>query len=214
MLVERRAAANGERRDPGRGFLPTTGAARRGKPGLRGNRTLVRPGHDDPFAIRGESSERKEACMSLIKSHRYVVRTYPLSDGKLALESPFKPDLEVATPPEYKDGVRGAWSSEELLIGALATCFELTARAVAKRKDLPIHEFRTEATGHVQTKDGLLHFVAIELDVQMQTDAGRERDAELIATLAEEQCVVAGALDVPIRLIVEVDAVDREPATA
>jgi hypothetical protein len=48
----------------------------------------------------------------------------------------------------------------------------------------------------------------------MQTDAGRERDAELIATLAEEQCVVAGALDVPIRLIVEVDAVDREPATA
>ncbi len=148
--------------------------------------------------------------MSLIKSHRYVVRTYPLGDGKLALEAPLKPRVEVATPPEYKDGVRGAWSSEELLIGALATCFELTARAVAKRKDVPIHAFRTEATGHVQSKDGFLHFVAVELDVLIETDGGRERDAELIARLAEEQCTVTRALDVPIRLTVEVRAMDQE----
>ena len=152
--------------------------------------------------------------MSFVKAHRYAVRTHLVSDGRLVLEAPFKPDLEVATPPEYKDGIRGVWSSEELLIGSLAACFELTARAVAKRRDVPIHAFRTDATGYVQSKDGLLHFVAIELDVLIETDTGRERDAELIATLAEEQCVVAGALDVPIRLTVKVDAVDQEPVTA
>lgn len=152
--------------------------------------------------------------MSLIKAHRYAVRTYPLDDGRLALEAPSKPDLEVATPPEYKDGIRGVWSSEELLIGALATCFELTARAVAKRRDVPIHMFRTEATGHVQSKNGLLHFVAIELDVQIETDAGREPDVDLIARLSEEQCIVVDALDVPIRLTVKVDAVDQKLATA
>ena len=152
--------------------------------------------------------------MSLIKAHRYAVRTYPLDDGRLALEAPSKPDLEVATPPEYKDGSRGVWSSVELLIGALATCFELTARAVAKRRDVPIHVFRTEAIGHVQSKNGLLHFVAIELDVQVETDAGREPDAELIARLAEEQCIVVDALDVPIRLTITVDAVDQESVRA
>lgn len=152
--------------------------------------------------------------MSLIKAHRYAVRTHLVSDGRLALEAPFKPDLEVATPQEYKGGVRGVWSSEELLVGSLATCFELTARAVAKRRDVPIHALRTEATGHVQSKDGLLHFVAIELDVLIETDSGREPDAELIARLAEEQCIVAGALDVPIRLTITVDAVDQKLATA
>jgi len=152
--------------------------------------------------------------MSFVKAHRYAVRTHLVSDGRLALEAPFKPDLEVATPPEYKDGIRGVWSSEELLIGSFAACFELTARAVAKRRDVPIHAFRTDATGHVQSKDGLLHFVVIELDVQVETDAGRELDAELIAKLAEEQCIVAGALAVPIRLTVKVEAADQEPATA
>jgi organic hydroperoxide reductase OsmC/OhrA len=152
--------------------------------------------------------------MSFVKAHRYAVGTHLVGDGRVALEAPFKPDLEVATPPEYKGGIRGAWSSEELLIGSLASCFELTARAAAKRKDVPIHALRTEATGYVQSKDGLLHFIAIELDVLIETDTGRERDAELIATLAEEQCIVAGALDVPIRLTVKVDAVYQEPVTA
>jgi organic hydroperoxide reductase OsmC/OhrA len=152
--------------------------------------------------------------MSFVKAHRYVVQTYPLGDGRLALEAPFKPRLEVATPPEYKGGIRDVWSSEELLLGSLATCFELTARAVAQRRDVPIHLFRTEAIGHVQSKDGHLHFIAIELDVLIETDAGREPDAELIARIAEEQCIVAGALDVPIRLTLEVDAAERTFATA
>jgi organic hydroperoxide reductase OsmC/OhrA len=151
--------------------------------------------------------------MSLVKAHRYIVRTYPLGDGRLSLEAPLKPGLEVATPPEYKDGIPGVWSSEELLIGSVATCFELTARAVAKRRDVPIHGFRTEATGHVQSKNGLLHFIAIELDVLIETDVGRESDAELIATLAEEQCVVADALEIPIRMTIEITTADAERRT-
>jgi len=152
--------------------------------------------------------------MSFVKAHRYAVRTQLVGEGKLALEAPFKPGLEVATPPEYKGGIRGVWSSEELLIGSLAACFELTARAAAQRRGVPIQTFRTDATGYVQSKDGLLHFVAIELDVLIETDPGREHDAELIATLAEEQCIVVNALDVPVRLAVRVEAVEREPATA
>jgi organic hydroperoxide reductase OsmC/OhrA len=152
--------------------------------------------------------------MSFVKVHRYGVRTYPLGDGRLALEAPCKSGLEVATPPEYKDGIPGVWGSEELLIGSLATCFELTALAIAKHEDVPIRTFRTDATGHIQNKDGLLRFLVIELDVVIETEVGRERDAELVATLAKERCIVAGVLDVPIRLTVKVQAADRELATA
>jgi organic hydroperoxide reductase OsmC/OhrA len=152
--------------------------------------------------------------MGFVKVHRYGVRTYPLENGRLTLEAPCKPDLEVATPPEYKDGIRGVWGSEELLIGSLATSFELMALGIAKHEDVPIHAIRTDATGHVQSKDGLLRFLVIELDVVVETDVGHEHDAELVATLAKERCIVAGVLDVPIRLTIKVHAADRELATA
>jgi organic hydroperoxide reductase OsmC/OhrA len=152
--------------------------------------------------------------MSFVKVHRYGVRTYPLGDGRLALEAPCKSELEVATPPEYKDGIRGVWESEELLIGSLATCFELTALAIARREDVPIRAFRTDATGHIQNKEGLLRFLVIELDVVIETEVGHEHDAELVATLAKERCIVAGALNVPIRLTVKVHVADEELITA
>jgi organic hydroperoxide reductase OsmC/OhrA len=150
--------------------------------------------------------------MSVIKVHRYGVRTYPLGDGGLVLEAPCKPTLEVGTPPEYKDGIDGVWWAEDLLIGSLATCFELTALAIAKRQEVPIHAFRTDATGHIRNKDGLMHFLVIELDVLIETDVGSEHDAELVAELAKERCIVAGVLNVPIRLTVKVHTADREPA--
>jgi organic hydroperoxide reductase OsmC/OhrA len=152
--------------------------------------------------------------MSFVKVHRYGVRTYPLGDGRLALEAPCKSGLEVATPPEYNDGIRGVWGSEELLIGSLATCFELTALAIARREDVPIHAFRTDATGHIQSKDGFLRFLVIELDVDIETEVGHEHDAELVATLGKERCIVAGALDVPIRMTVKVHAADQDLVTA
>ena len=152
--------------------------------------------------------------MGFVKVHRYGVRTRPLADGRLALEAPGKSALEVATPPEYRDGIRGTWGSEELLIGSLATCFELTALAIAKHEDVPIHAFRTDATGHIQSKNGVLRFLVIELDVLVETDAGHERDAELAATLAKERCIVANVLDVPIRMNVEVETRERELVTA
>jgi len=151
--------------------------------------------------------------MSFVKVHRYGVRTYPLGNGRLALEPPCKPTLEVATPPEYKDGIDFVWGSEELLIGSLATSFELTALAIAKREDVPVHSFTADATGHVQNKDGLLRFVVIELDVMIETDVGRERDAELVAELARERCIVSGVIDVPIRLTVKVHTENSSLAT-
>ena len=42
-----------------------------------------------------------------------------------------KDDLEVATPPEFKGGVEGVWSPEDLLVGSIASCFAVTLVAVA-----------------------------------------------------------------------------------
>ena len=156
----------------------------------------------------GETS----GTMRFVKVHRYGVRTNPTGDRRLALEAPGKPKLEIATPPDFEDGIDGVWGPEELLIGSLATSFELTALAIAEQRGVPVHSIQTDATGHVQSKDGRLRVVLFELDVTLETDAGCEPRAESVAHLAKDSCVVAGALGVPVHLTVAVHAVHGDLA--
>jgi organic hydroperoxide reductase OsmC/OhrA len=103
-------------------------------------------------------------------------------------------------PSDFKNGVPGVWSPEELLIGSLATCFELTVSALAEYRRVPVHAIRVDATGHVERKDHRYELILLELDVHIETDIGREHDVEHIAEMAHEGCIVGNALDVPVRL--------------
>jgi organic hydroperoxide reductase OsmC/OhrA len=138
--------------------------------------------------------------------HRYGVRADREGPQSLSLEAPGKPLLHVATPPDFRNDVPGVWTPEELLIGSLAACFELTVAAIADYKGVPLHAVRVDATGHVERKDSRYRFLLIELDVDLETDAGHESDAEHVAEVAKDRCIVGSALDVPVRLSVETRA--------
>jgi organic hydroperoxide reductase OsmC/OhrA len=138
--------------------------------------------------------------MSVFKVHRYGVRTEWRDGRQVTLAAPGKPILDVALPSDFKNGVPGVWSPEELLIASLATCFELTMIAVAEYKDVPLRDLRVDATGHVERKGHLYKLVLLELDVHAETAAGRRNDVEQMAQMAREGCLVGNALDVPIRL--------------
>lgn len=152
--------------------------------------------------------------MSIVKLHRYGVRAQ--SDGSpcLALEAPGKPSLSVASPPEFKGGIPGVWSPEELLIGALAACFERTVVAIAAHRGIPLHAVKVDATGHVLRKETKYHFSLFELDVDLETDPGREHEVERIAELAHERCLVESALDVPVHLSVDAHAASTAGVSA
>jgi organic hydroperoxide reductase OsmC/OhrA len=143
---------------------------------------------------------QKEVAMGIVKVHRYGVRAHPLDARSLTLEAPGKPALRIAAPPDFRNGVRGTWSPEELLVGSLAACLELTVVAIAEYKEVPIHTIRIDATGHVERKDSQYRFVLIELDVELETDPGREREAERVVEVAHERCIVGSALEVPVHL--------------
>lgn len=144
--------------------------------------------------------------MGIVKVHLYGARARYEGSPTLTLEAPGKPVLHVANPPEFRNGIDGVWSPEELLIGSLAACYERTLVAIAEYKGLPLHAVRVDGTGHVQRKDSKYHFVLFELDIDLETDVGREREAAHVAELAHERCLVASALDVPVHLSVETHA--------
>ena len=152
--------------------------------------------------------------MGVVKVHRYGVRAQSEGSSGLTLEAPGKPVLRVTSPPEFRGGTSGVWTPEELLVGSLATCFERTLVAIAEYRGIPLHTVRVDATGHVQRKDSQYRFMLFELDVELETDAGREHDTEHIAELAHERCLVESALDVPVHLSVDVQVASTAAALA
>lgn len=145
--------------------------------------------------------------MGMVKAHRYEVRTHWLGERRVALESYGKPLLSVATPPDFKGGVKDLWSPEELLVGSLATCLELTIVAIADRWHVPLRAVEVAGTGHVEPKHERYQFVSIELDACVEVDEGHEAEARELALLAKDRCIVGTSLAMPVELNVEVRAV-------
>ena len=146
--------------------------------------------------------------MSITKDYRYRVGV-DWEGGRLTtVSSPGKPELDVATPPEFKGGLAGVWSPEDLLVAAVASCFSVTLVAVLEKRDLPLRDLSVTGTGHVTARDdGRFGFVAIELTALVETDEVALEAVRHAARYAERACLVSMALDVPVH----VDAVVQAP---
>lgn len=136
--------------------------------------------------------------------------------GRLAhADARDKDSLELATPPEFRGGLAGYWSPEDLLIAATASCFALTLAAVAERMDAPLLDATVSATGHMSRRDdGRFGFTVIELDAVLETVAGGEDAVAAAAAEAEDRCLVSRALEVPVHVAVQVKPVADRPATS
>jgi organic hydroperoxide reductase OsmC/OhrA len=139
--------------------------------------------------------------MSTVKDFRFPVSieweggrmTRALADGK--------PELEVVTPPEFKHGIPGHWSPEELVVAAASSCYALTLAAVAERYNLVLHRLSVHGAGHVtRREDGRLGFVAIELEADVETDPASVEEVEEAGRRAKALCIVSLALDVPVHV--------------
>ena len=148
--------------------------------------------------------------MSITKDFRYKVGVAWEGGRITTVTSTDKPELEVATPPEFKNGVPGIWSPEDLLVAAVASCFAVTMVAVAERRDLPLYALDVTGTGHLtQRDDGRFGFVAIELTAHIRT-AEQSMDAlSGAAKYAERACLISMALDIPVHVDTVVQPVER-----
>ncbi len=150
--------------------------------------------------------------MGAVKDYRFPVRIDRSEALWVTALAAKKPPLTIAMPAEFRGGVEGHWSPEELLVAAVASCYELTLRSIADRRQLRFSELEVRATGHVtQLARGRIGFLAIELDVRIECELGDEGMAEAAAHKAHELCIVGQALEVPVELKLEL-RVARVPA--
>ena len=132
--------------------------------------------------------------------HHYDVVASAVPDGDVHLASDGVPLLTTASPRAF-DGPGDRWSPETLLIGAVADCFILTFRAVARASKLPWHALDCEAKGTLDRVDGVTRFTEVHVRASLSVPAGvDEALAARLLTKAEERCLVSRSLNASIHL--------------
>jgi organic hydroperoxide reductase OsmC/OhrA len=141
------------------------------------------------------------------KAYDFPLTVRWVSGRRTLASAPGKHDLEVATPPEFKGGVAGVWSPEDLLVAATGSCFVVTLLAVAERRGIPLHRLEVDASGHVTRRnDGTFGFTEVVVRASVETESGFEHDLREATEIAERGCLVANSVDFPVRVEVDLRA--------
>jgi peroxiredoxin-like protein len=111
-----------------------------------------------------------------------------------------KPNVEVATPPEFK-GHEGIWSPEDLFVASANICLMTTFIAVAERAGLAFSAYESAAEGRLELVEGKFQFTAITIKptITLESDADAARAKELIQK-AEANCLISNSMKAKVTL--------------
>ena len=136
--------------------------------------------------------------------HRYEATARGGGRGEIDTASPGLPTLPTMPPTEF-DGPGDRWSPETLLVGAIASCYILTFRAVARGAHFDWNAVSCKVVGVLDRVDRKTHFTEFLLDVELHLPAGAdEHKARHIAERSEQVCLVTNSLTGEKKLTVDV----------
>lgn len=136
---------------------------------------------------------------------RFPVTVTWIEGRRTAARVEGKAPLAIATPPEFRGVNPTLWSPEDAFVAAVGSCLAVTIAGLAEREQLPLHDLSVSADGVVGRRpDGRFGFVRIEESVVLVTDAEHVDAANALVAKAEESCLVAVSIDVPVQTTVEI----------
>jgi peroxiredoxin-like protein len=132
--------------------------------------------------------------------HHYTIEASATASGSVELRADGLPTLATAPPAEF-DGPGDQWSPESLLIAAVADCFVLTFRAIARASKLEWSSLRCRAQGTLDHVDRVTRFVGMRIEADLTLPADGNADAaRRLLEKAEKSCLITNSLDLTAEL--------------
>lgn len=132
--------------------------------------------------------------------HYYIVHARSETTGDVEVASEGLPTLRTAPPAEF-DGPGDRWSPETLLCAAVADCFILSFRAVARASKLDWDSLEARVEGKLDKVDGKTRFTEIVVHANLRVPAGVDQDrATRLLEKAEHVCLITNSLVAESRL--------------
>ena len=142
--------------------------------------------------------------------HRYRVKGAGRATGDVELTAERLTMLRSASPIEF-DGPGDRWSPETLLVGAVADCFILTFRAIAKASRLPWISLDCEVTGTLDRLDHVTQFTRFDITARLVVAAGEDADrARHALEKSERNCLISSSLKASIGLDASVEVAEEQ----
>jgi peroxiredoxin-like protein len=114
--------------------------------------------------------------------------------------SPGKPDIQVATPPEFK-GHEGIWSPEDLYVASVNVCILSTFLSFAERAGLSFTDYESDAEGRLELVDGKFQVTSVTLrpkvTLKNSEDAGKAKE---VLAKAEANCLISNSIKTKVKV--------------
>lgn len=132
--------------------------------------------------------------------HLYLVQASATPEGDVPVTSAGLPTLVTAPPPEF-DGPGGRWSPETLLCAAVADCFLLSFRGVARANKFEWRSLECEVEGTLNRLEGKTRFTHMVVRARLHVPAGTD-EAKSVQLLerAEHVCLISNSLNAERRV--------------
>ncbi len=126
--------------------------------------------------------------------HHYLVTARAEGNANVELTSANLPGLESAPPAEF-GGPGDLWSPETLLAAAVADCFILTFKAIARASKLEWTSLSCDADGVLDRVERTMLFTEFRLRAVLAVPDGvDEKRARLLLEKAEQSCLITNSL--------------------
>ncbi len=126
-----------------------------------------------------------------------------IGERRVAASVAGKPAIEITPPPVFRGTDPSTWSPEDLLVAAAASCLAVTFTGLAVRAGLSYTALKVDADGVAGSRDdGRFGFKQLLLRLHVETEHAEA--ARRLARQAEETCLVAASLDLPVETLIEV----------
>ena len=136
--------------------------------------------------------------------HHYSVAATATSDSNVELSSPGLAKLDSAPPAEF-GGPGDLWSPETLLAAAVADCFILSFRAVARASKLEWTSVKCDIDAKLDRVERVTRFTELTQRVTLEVPAGTDEDkARRLLEKAEHICLITNSLNAETHLEAEV----------
>lgn len=126
--------------------------------------------------------------------HHYQVAANAADTGNVELSSEGVATIASAPPAEF-GGPGDQWSPESLLVAAVADCFVLSFRAIARASKLDWTSLSCDVVGTLDRVERVTQFTGFEVTAELGVPAGTdEAKAQRILQKAEDACLITNSL--------------------
>ena len=136
--------------------------------------------------------------------HHYAVAATTSTERNVDLTSPGLSRIDSAPPAEF-GGPGDRWSPETLLVAAVADCFILTFKAIARASKMDWVSLICNVDGILDRVDNITQFTEFRLRVVLDAPQGTdEQKAMRLLEKSESACLITNSLHAETHLDAEV----------